>query len=182
MAVAEGRCTGALFFSVFGGAWFLLALAYSRHFRWYTALAVVAGVLAFVAIAVHLRRLVGEGAKNAYPDAEKKANDNQFFLINGVTYALVFLLFAILPKVHASNYVFPAFVFLVGLHFLPMPPLYRHRSNTVAGLTMMTWAVVCVLLFHGNGELEAAWVTLGAGLALWASAAWALRTANELVR
>ncbi len=181
LATVQGRCTGALFFSCFGGAWLLLALVYSHHFRWPFVLAIAAAVTSFAAVALRTQKRVGKGGDDAYPEAEKKANDRPFFLVNGVTYGVVFLLFVILPQVHASNYVFPAVVFIVGLHFLPMPPLYRHRANSIAGVLMMVWAVACVLLFHQDGEREAAYVTLGAGVLLWAGAVVALRTASRLL-
>jgi len=74
---------------------------------------------------------------------------------------------------------FPAIAVVVGLHFFPMPPLYRHRANRVTGACMVIWAILCPLLFHGDAMIG--YLALGTGLMLWAGSAWALKTASGLL-
>ena len=111
---------------------------------------------------------------------QKRAEDKAFGWINAGTYSAVFLLFLILPRFGLQNYIFPGFVALLGLHFFPMPTLYRHTSNIVAGACMIAWAVFCALVFKADGNREAAYVALGAGTILWSSSAWAIVTAKRL--
>ncbi len=92
---------------------------------------------------------------------QKRADDKAFAWINAGTYSAVFLLFLILPRFGLQNYIFPGFVGLLGLHFLPMPNLYRHASNVVAGACMIAWAVFCAVVFKADGNREAAYVALG---------------------
>jgi len=177
---AHGRCTGALIFSVFGGCWFLLSCAYFQQFRLMKVvpICIVSGLLALAAWRLqHVRpAAVLEGALKK----QKEADDRSFGIINAVTYSAVFLLFLILPRLGLQNYIFPGFVALVGFHFFPMPPLYRHTANVVTGALMIVWAIFCVVVFRADGNREAAYVAFGAGIALWSSSAWALLIAKRL--
>jgi len=177
---AHGRCTGALIFSVFGGCWFLLSCAYFQQFRLMkiVPICIASGLLALAASRLQHARPVAvlEGTLKR----QKEADDRTFGIINAVTYSAVFLLFLILPRLGLQNYIFPGFVALVGFHFFPMPPLYRHTANVVTGALMIVWAIFCVVVFRADGNREAAYVTFGAGIALWSSSAWALLTAKRL--
>ena len=177
---AHGRCTGALIFSVFGGCWWLLSCAYFHRFQPVATVPVClgAGLLAFTAWRMQRGRpeAIVEGALAL----QKRADDKAFAWINAGTYSAVFLLFLILPRFGLQNYIFPGFVGLLGLHFLPMPNLYRHASNVVAGACMIAWAVFCAVVFKADGNREAAYVALGAGTILWSSSAWAIVTARRL--
>ncbi len=96
-----------------------------------------------------------------------------------MTWISVFLVFQILPRLGLAELIFPAVVLIVGLHFFPVPPLFRHRANLVTGAVMVVWAILCPLLFHGDRMIG--FVGAGAGVALWVSAVWALNTARKLL-
>jgi hypothetical protein len=178
-ARAVGRCHGAMFFSVFGAAWFLLsAYAFGRLKIVALPIAVAAAILVLVAM-----RLQGRGkdaGKDAIPAQEQKRNDRMFGIVNAVTWISVALTFQILPRLGYRNLVFPAIVLIVGLHFFPMPPLYQSRANLVGGTCMVAWAILCPILFRGDRII--AFVALGAGIVLWGGAAVALKTASHLLR
>ncbi len=179
-AQAVGRCYGALFFAGFGGAWLLLsAYAFGRLNR-IGAAGIGFLVLVFAAIAVRLMRRGTGPALNAVPANEQSSNDRRFGIVNAVTWVSVFLVFQVFPRLGIKDLDIPAVVFLVGAHFFPMPPLYRHRSNLLLGGALMFWAVLCPLVFRGDSMI--ALVALGAGLALWTAAVWALMTAARLLR
>jgi len=179
-ARAVGRCWGALFFSVFGAAWFLLAAyAFGRLGKLEAGLIAVALVL-FIIPALRLQRRGNDAAKDAFPEEEKRRNDRNFGIVNAVTWIAVFLVFQILPRLGHEDLAIPAVVLIVGLHFFPMPPLYRHRANLVTGACLVIWAIACALLFRGDRMIGFA--SAGAGFVLWASAAWALKTASQLLR
>jgi hypothetical protein len=97
-----------------------------------------------------------------------------------VTWIAVFLVFQILPRLGRGDLAIPIVALIVGLHFFPMPPLYRHAANLVTGALMAIWAILCLLLFDGDRRIGFA--SLGSGFLLWAAAAWALKTANQLLR
>lgn len=179
-ARAVGRCYGALFFSVFGGAWLLLAAyAFGRLSLIWAGL-IAAAIILFVIAAIRLQRRGNDAGRDAFPEEEKRRNDRSFGIINAVTWIAVFLVFQILPRLGHADLAIPAVVLIVGLHFFPMPPLYRHRANLVTGACLVIWAVLCPLLF--NGDRMIGFAALGAGLILWAAALWALKTAGRLLR
>ena len=180
-ARAVGRCTGTLFFSIFGGCWLLVSSYWFHRFSLPLCLVDAVVVTGFVVTALRLKRRGEAAAKDAYPEAERKYNDRLFGIINAVMYVLVFLLFLVLPRFGLSNYVFPGFIALIGLHFFPMPPLYRHRSSFVTGAFLVLWALICAVVFKHDGNIMAAFVTLGAGVTLWLNALWALSTARRLL-
>ena len=179
-AIAVGRSYGALFFSVFGTAWLLLAVyAFGRLSRFVEILFAVAIVL-FVAAAMQIQRRGKEAAKNAYPEDEQKRNDRAFGIVNAVTWIAVFLEFQILTRLGRQDLAIAGVVLIVGLHFFPMPPLYRHRANLVTGAFLVVWSILCAVLFKGDRMIGVA--ALGAGVALWISAAWALTIAGRLLK
>ena len=179
-ARADGRCYGALFFSVFGGAWLLLAAyAFGQLSKLGTCL-IAAAVILFVIPAIRLKRRGQDAGKDAFPEGERRRNDRIFGIVNAVTWIAVFLVFQLLPRLGREDLAIPAVLLIVGLHFFPMPPLYRHRANVVTGACMAVWGALCPLLFHGDRMIGFA--AFGAGLGLWASAAWALKTARQLLK
>ena len=178
-ARAVGRCYGALFFTVFGLAWFYLAAFAFVSFSKLAVIAITVGSTLLVNPALYLRKRGKDAAKNAFPEEEQKRNDRIFGIVNAVTWVSVFLVFQIFPRVGLRELIFPAVVTIVGLHFFPMPRLFRHRSNLVTGAVMIAWAILCPLLFHGDRMIG--FLAAGAGLALWVSAVWALKTAAQLL-
>ena len=179
-ARAVSRCYGALFFAVFGGAWLLLAAyAFGRLSKFEGGM-IAAVVVLFVIAAMLLLRRGKDAGKDAVPAEEQRRNDRIFGIVNAVTWVTVFLVFVIFPRIGHEDLAIPAVALIVGLHFFPMPPLYRHTANLVTGACIAVWAVVCPLLFQGDRMIG--FVAAGAGLALWVSAAWALKTAVQLLR
>jgi hypothetical protein len=176
---AAGRCWGAMFFAVFGCAWLLLAAYAFGRLNIPGACLIALAALLLVSAALRLLRRAEQAGENAFSPAEKKRNDRIFAIVNAVTWSAVFLVFLIFPRIGREDLAIPAVALIVGLHFFPMPPLYRHPANLVTGACIAVWAVVCPLLFHGDSMIGV--VAAGAGLALWASAAWALVTARRLL-
>jgi uncharacterized membrane protein YccF (DUF307 family) len=179
-ARAVGRCYGALFFSVFGGAWFLLS-AYAFGFLSRTGAVLIAVATAVFAIAaLRMQRRGKDAGEDAFPPEQRRRDDRMFGIVNGVMWFAIFLVFQIFSRLGRQDLAFPAVLLLVGLHFFLMPPLYRHRANLVTGVCLVWWAIACPLLFSGDRMIGFA--AAGAGLTLWVSAAWALKTAHELFR
>jgi len=177
---AVSRCYGALFFLVFGAAWLVLAF---YAFGWLSIMAgaLIAGFVALYAfVALRTRGRGNEAGKDAFPVDDQRRNDRAFGWVNAVTWVCVFLVFQILPRVGHPDLAIPAVAIIVGLHFFPMPPLYRHRANLVTGALIVLWTIVCI--FAARGDTRIGFVAGGTGMILWMSAAWALRTAETLLK
>jgi hypothetical protein len=179
-ARAVGRCYGALFFTFFGAAWLVLAAYAFGTLNGLDTIAIAGVMTLLVNGAVRLLRRGKDAAKNAFPEQEQKRNDRIFGIVNAVTWVSVFLVFQTFPRFGLGELMIPAVLSIVGLHFFAMPRLYRHRANLVTGAAMVGWAILCALLFHGDSMIG--FVAAGAGVALWASAVWALMTAARLLR
>jgi hypothetical protein len=179
-ARAVGRCYGALFFTFFGAAWVVLAAYVFGRINTLGVVAIAAPMTLLVNSAMRLLRRGKDAGKNAFPEEEQKRNDRIFGIVNAVTWISVFLVFQILPRLGFAELIFPAVVLIVGLHFFAMPTLFRHRANLVTGAVMVVWAILCPLLFHGDRMIG--FLAAGAGVALWVSAVWALKTATQLLR
>jgi Ca2+/Na+ antiporter len=179
-ALAVSRCYGAIFFAVFGGAWLLLAAYAFGRLSIFEGVLIAAVVVLFVIAAMRLQRRGKDVGKDAVPAEEQHRNDRIFGIVNAVTWITVFLVFMIFPLIGHDDLAIPAVALIVGLHFFPMPPLYRHTANLVTGACIAVWAIVCPMLFQGDRMIG--FVAAGAGLALWASAAWALKTAVQILR
>ncbi len=177
---AVSRCYGALFFLIFGAAW--LGLAFYA-FGWLSIIAgaLIAGFVVLYAFVAFRTRSRGKKAgKDAYPADEQRRNDRAFGWVNALTWVSVFLVFQILPRAGHPDLAIPAVAVIVGLHFFPMPPLYRHRVNLVTGALIVLWTIVCI--FAVRGDTRIGFVAAGTGIILWMSAARALRTADTLLR
>jgi hypothetical protein len=179
-ARAVSRCYGALFFAVFGGAWLVLAAYAFGRLSEFEGVLIAAVAILFVIAAMRLQRRGKDPGKDAVPAEEQRRNDRLFGIVNAVTWIAVFLVFVIFPRIGLQDLAIPAVALIVGLHFFPMPPLYRHTANLVTGACIAVWAIVCPMLFQGDRMIG--FVAVGAGLALWLSAAWALKTAVRLLR
>ena len=169
-----------MFFSVFGGAWFLLATYAFGRLNKLVIFVIVAFVALFVITARRLQRRGKQASINAFPAIERQRNNRVFGIVNAVTWMLVAVIFQIMPRLGHPDLAFPTVVLLVGLHFFVLPPLYRHRANLLVGAVMVVWAMLCPLFFTGDRMIG--FVAAGAGVILWAGAAWALRTAGQLLR
>jgi hypothetical protein len=66
----------------------------------------------------------------------------------------------------------PAFIFIVGAHFIPLAKVFHSRRHTVIGVAMMVWALAYPQLAQAGAADPVG--CLGAGLILWASALSAL--------
>jgi Mn2+/Fe2+ NRAMP family transporter len=84
-ARAVGRCYGALFFSVFGGAWILLAAYAFGRLNKLGACLIAAAVVLFVVSAMRLQGRGRDAGKDAFPEGERRRNDRIFGIVNSVT-------------------------------------------------------------------------------------------------
>lgn len=175
-----GRCYGAMFFIVFGSAWLLLAAYAWRRLSLAGAIAIAFTAVVMIAAVVRLQRRGEAAAQDAYPEKERQWNARRFGIVNAVTWIAVFLTFQIMPRLGYKDLSIPVVVVIVGLHFFAMPPLFQHRANQVLGGFLAAWGIACPCLWEGDGMVG--YLALGAGAALWLSAAWAVKTARDLFR
>ncbi len=177
---AGGRCTAAMLFAAFGAAWLALGLYAFGLLHWPALLLLAAVVALTIGFARRLLTRMQAALDREPSHPRQKQEDRTFLWINVAQGALIFLLFAILPRLGYQEFAVAGAVLVVGAHFLIMPPLYRSRSNLVLGAAMTIWGLLCMVLFRGDHMIASS--ALGAGLLLWSVAGRALHTANSIRR
>ncbi len=170
-----GRAIGALFFSVFGGAW--LVLGVSKGASGAAATATVAGVVAATLAlgwtALRLfRRHRAELAAEAGSPARRRAI-RIFNIVNITQWVAIFIVANVLINLGLPQWVLPAAMFIIGLHFLPLAFVFASRAHYVTGAAFMLLALAYPALARGGPADPVG--CLGAGAMLWLSAMWALR-------
>lgn len=177
LARVRERSIGILFFSIFGGLWLLIGfLAFGLLTHW-TEFLVFALTLALIATACWLLKAVPRGFQ---PDPQRERDGRMFAWVNAAQGIAIFLVFQFTHYIHRPNAAFDLTVLIVGLHMFALPRSYRIASNLITGALLVLASVLCPILFRGDTMVGA--VTLCAGLTLWCSAVWKLRTAVVLLR
>jgi hypothetical protein len=174
-----GRALGAMFFSVFGGAW--LGLWAFRSFASPAAAGVVIALATAILIATAYRtyraHAVALQADASTPASRKRSK--LFHWINGAQWAVILVVGNVLANVGLADWIIPAAIFVIGVHFLPLARLFANPPHYVTGSALMLLAVVFPLTAPRGAADPVG--CLGAGIILWSSAAWALRPVQRWV-
>jgi hypothetical protein len=178
-ANAVSRCNGAAIFSFAGAVWLLLAAHWFRHLNIVVVAVVGALAAALIMVALRIQKRGRLTAEHAYSEDERRKNARSYGIVNAITWTGAFVLVNVLGNTGHKELILPGVVVIVGVHLFFMPPLYRHRVNTIAGICMVVWAVLCANLFHGQTIAGAA--ALGTGFIVWISAVCALSAASNML-
>ena len=170
------RSIGALVMGSFGALWSAAGLALSSAPAWaWTVLAIV--FLAFGVRALQLRRETPPAAEPLPAAiAERRRRGNRIFAWTSFGEGLgIFLAVNIVANLGHPQWQPAAAMLVVGLHFFPQVSAFSYRPHAVTGVAMTAWALAYPWLFAAGAMAPAG--MLGAGAILFASAAWALRSA-----
>ncbi len=80
----------------------------------------------------------------------------------------IFLALNVANNIGRPEWFIPAFIFVVGLHFIPLAPVFKAPRHYVVGFALMLLAVAYPFLAKGGAADPVG--CLGTGLILWASA------------
>ena len=171
-AARANRAIGAMFLSAFGASWLSWGdLVFHTGFDW-TVLPIIALGTALFVIAWRRFR-ANKGARDAIrgtPRARRIAR--LFHVINAGQWVLIVVIANVLNNAGLAPWIVPMVIAVAGAHFLPLALVMGYRPHYVSGVALLTLAVVYPVA-AAAGPLSAAG-PLGAGLILWASAAYAL--------
>lgn len=168
----RSRAIGAAFFAVFGGAWLAL-----WNYRATPARPWVYGVIAAGALAILLsararyRRYAGAAAAMAEL-AQQQRRQRWFHIINAGQWVMILIVGNVLANVGLGSWVIPAVILIVGLHFLPLAPLFSNPLLYGTGAAFILLALIYPIVAAGGPADPVG--CLGAGLVLWLSALSAL--------
>ncbi len=171
-AARANRGIGAMFFSAFGSAWLSWGDLVARGRIDWTLLPIIAVGGALFATAWRRFRADkgGRVAIDTTPRARRIAR--VFHVVNAGQWILIFVLANVLNNAGLGSWIVPMIIAVVGAHFLPLAWVMGYRPHYVSGMALLTLAAVYPFAAPA-GPLSAAG-QLGAGLILWASAAYAL--------
>ncbi|MBC3810130.1 DUF7010 family protein [Undibacterium aquatile] len=171
-ASRAGAAIGAMIFSVFGSGWLFFWAA--RSFAPAALMcALISGLgLALFFAAFRQYRRNREAHAAAAESPENKKEQRIFNIVNIVQGVAIFLSANIAKNIGHPEWFVPAFIFIVGAHFIPLAKVFHSRRHTVIGVAMMVWALAYPQLAQSGAADPVG--CLGAGLILWASALSAL--------
>jgi hypothetical protein len=166
-----GRAIGALFMSIFGGLWisFWAADTYSG-WAWLAVVGPTSGLLCVTAVRLY-RRNASALSANSTADGARRTS-RQFIRINAMQWVAIGVVALALWLTDHAQWILPATIAIIGLHFLPLGRLFHYAPHYVSGLALMVHALTYPRL--ASAGPASAVGALGVGLILWMSAAWAI--------
>lgn len=168
-----GRATGAMFFFVFGAVW-LEGWAGSAGAGVPVFVAIAALALVLLGVAWRRYRRYAPALARQGDTPERRRMKRVFNIVNAAQWIVIFVLAQVLIHAGLSAWIIPMGMAIIGLHFLPLAYVFRHPAHYVTGVAMVAFAALYPLVAAGGPTAPVGF--LGAGLILWLSAIWALRT------
>ncbi len=171
-AASANRAIGAMFFTFLGSAWLLFGILAGYGMKPVAVLTVVAGTLFLFGASVRQFRR-NRAARAVESDSpESKRSGRIFTAVNAIQWTLVFVVSAILSALGYKDWIIPAIILIVGVHFFPLAVAFKVRRHFVTGAAMTLLAIVYPLLSNAGPRSPVG--CFGAGIILWASAVAAL--------
>ena len=171
-AFRANRAIGAMFFSLFGGAWLVFGAARAMGLRWGWVAPIVCASLAIFFSAVDQYRKNSSALAAEAGTPEKKKSDRIFHLVNAGQWGLIFIVGNVLNNLGHGDWFFAAAIIIVGAHFLPLARLFRYPPHYAIGAAMILWGLGYPFLAKTGAASPMG--CLGEGFLLWASALYAL--------
>ena len=159
---------GSMIFTVFGGAW-LCAWSIKAYGMKPVLLALIAlpAIAIFVFSVQQFRSNQNAHAAESGSPESKRVN-RIFNIVNAAQGVAIFIAANVTANLGHKEWFIPVFIFIVGVHFLPLAGLFKARRHYVTGFAMILLAVIYPLVAK-NGPSNPVGC-LGTGLILWASA------------
>lgn len=164
----RSRAVGAMFFALFGGAWLLLWNARNAPARHWVYGVIGAGALAIFLVARARYRRFDARAAAATETPAQRGRQRWFHIINATQWVLILVVGNVLANLGLGAWVIAAVILIIGLHFLPLAPLFGNRALYLTGAAFVLLALIYPWAAPGGPSDPVG--CLGAGLILWVSA------------
>lgn len=177
-AALAGSAIGAMFYSLFGGAW-VAGWCVQRYGAQPLRLLPIAAIAAFFCMLAWRQFRRHRAAHAAQADTpQDKRNSRWFKLINAGQWISIFIVGNVLKNFGLQAWFIPAIILIVGLHFFPLAWVFKARRHVAIGLALTVWAIGYPFSVP-LGPLDPIGC-LGAGLILWVAALSAVRSGFAL--
>lgn len=175
VAAQASRAIGAMFFCVFGGAWLVL-WAHDTFIPPLVAYALIGvATVGLLSIVLRVYKFHAPALKAELQSPKRRRQMRVFQIVNAAQWVLISVVAIVFANTGLALWTIPAAIFIIGAHFLPLAKLFDYPPHYLTGMAMMLLAALYPLLAT-NGPSSAIGC-LGAGLILWGSAAWSIRSA-----
>ncbi len=171
-AARGNRAIGAMFFSVFGGAWLALWAYHEFSPPVLPLTAVALLTLALLSWSIATYRANASAVRDESQTIEAKRKSRLFNLINAGQWVTIFVLATILGNLHHQEFILPTIIFVIGVHFFPLAWLFSYRPHYITGICLVVLAITYPFLSAKGAQSASG--ALGAGVVLWLSAIWGL--------
>ena len=174
---ARGRAIGALVMSFFGAWWAASGLLRSScpAWAWGVLATIVAAIAVTAARTLRAHPSIEEPLPAALAERRQRAG-RIFWWTCAAEVAGILIGVNVVANLGHPEWQPIAVMLAVGLHFLPLSVGFQYRPHLVTGVALTGWALAYPSLLAA-GALAPAGMAV-AGAILFASAAWALRSAT----
>jgi hypothetical protein len=171
-AASASRAIGAMFFSIFGGAWLALGILGGYGRSLVSLLIIVTGTLSlfFASVRQYRQNRSAHAAEADSPEA--KRSGRIFSAVNAVQWTLVFVVATVLSRAGYKDWIIPSIILIVGIHFFPLAVAFKVPRHYATGAALTLLAIFYPLMSSAGPTSPVGCV--GAGIILWLSAAAAL--------
>lgn len=163
-----------MFFAFFGAAWLILGALRSGHasFLFFAVVLLIAASIFFLALRHYG---VNRSAREAVAETPASRRRSRWFnIINALQWFAIFLVSNILANLHHGEWIIPAIILIVGLHFFPLARLFCYPPHYITGAVLVLIAAGYPFLAPGGPASPAG--SFATGLVLWVSALYGLST------
>jgi hypothetical protein len=171
-AAKASRAIGAMFFAAFGGAWMVLWSLEAHGVNWpiIAVVSIISLALFLIAWRQFQQNKTAHAAEADSPESRKAARI--FNIVNAVQWILVFVVATLLSNLGYKEWIIPAIILIVGLHFIPLAVGFKVPRHYLTGAALILLAVTYP--FTASAGPASPVGCLGAGIILWLSASAAL--------
>ena len=167
-AARAGAAVGSAIFAVFGAGWLI---AWSEKTMGnapvvWAAIVLLGLAMLLTAYRQFKRNRDAHAAQADTPQSKRAAK--VFNLVNVGQGLAIFLALNVANNIGHPEWFVPAFIFVVGAHFIPLAPLFKAPRHYVVGFALIVLALAYPFLAKGGPADPIG--CLGTGLILWVSA------------
>jgi hypothetical protein len=164
-----GASIGNLFLAFFGLLWVVLGLVIGGKNLPLLYAGIGCFFLAIAAFSI-------SGIRRAHPLldrteeglARKKKLNRKFMWVNILQWGLIIVAANVLANLNLGDWILPAIIFIVGIHFVPLAKLFDRPIYYFVGPLMAAWGIVYPILFTAG---KGGWIgAIGTGGILWVTA------------
>ncbi len=171
LSASAGRAKGAMFLTFFGSAWLALWNQRALHGSYLVFLLIAVSGLSIFSLAFGGYRTLRAYAEADASSPEKRRVVKLFNVINAAQWIIILVVSNVLANLGWADWIIPAAILVVGLHFLPLAKLFATKGHFYLGLAISLFAIAYPFVLSGPTD---PYGCFGVGVMLWSYSLWRL--------